>query len=103
MQNDMKLFNIDESVYETKLTKKYTNRKKFVAKNIKLITAFIPGVIRDIYVKVGQSVSQGDKLLILEAMKMKNTILAPLNSKIKAIHIEKDQSVPKSALLIELE
>ena len=64
---------------------------------------FIPGTIVDIYVKKGQSVKEGEKLLSLYAMKMNNEICAPISGKIKKINIEKGQSVTKNDILIEVE
>jgi len=49
------------------------------------VTAPIPGTVLRVDFKVGDSVSQGDVLLILEAMKMENEIIAPNTGKIKKI------------------
>ncbi|MFQ5821580.1 MAG: biotin/lipoyl-containing protein, partial [Candidatus Heimdallarchaeota archaeon] len=49
------------------------------------VTAPIPGTVLRVDFKVGDSVSQGDILLILEAMKMENEIIAPNTGKIKKI------------------
>ncbi|MFQ6123731.1 MAG: biotin/lipoyl-containing protein [Candidatus Heimdallarchaeota archaeon] len=49
------------------------------------VTAPIPGTVLRVDFKVGDSVSQGDVLLILEAMKMENEIIAPQDGKIKKI------------------
>ena len=100
---DRRKLNIDETIYETTLTKKFINRKKYAPKNQKKITAFIPGVIRDIYVKIGQNVKEGDKLFILEAMKMQNIVYSPLTGKIHDIKIISEQKVAKNELLIEFE
>ena len=95
--------NIDETIYETYLTKKFLKRKKFVPVDPKMIKSFIPGVIKDIFVKKGQKVKKGDELFILEAMKMQNRVYSPLDGKIKNILIETEQRVAKNELLIELE
>jgi acetyl/propionyl-CoA carboxylase alpha subunit len=44
-------------------------------KQLKEIKAPMPGLVLQISVKEGQQVSEGDKILILEAMKMENSIL----------------------------
>ncbi len=49
------------------------------------VTAPIPGTVLRVDFKTGDSVSQGDVLLILEAMKMENEIIAPNTGKIKKI------------------
>jgi biotin carboxyl carrier protein len=94
---------INDTVYTTKLTNKFKMRKVYVAPDPKKIHAFIPGIIRDIAVKKGQTVKEGEQLLILEAMKMKNTLTSPLNGKIKEIKVECGDMVLKDQILIELE
>ena len=61
----------------------------------------MPGTIRQICVKVGDSVKKGDKVLILDAMKMDNELLSPVDGTVKSICVEEGQSIPKHALLIE--
>ncbi len=102
-ENPINTLNIDDTPYDTLLTKKFINRKKYSPNNPNKILAFIPGIIRDIYVKKGQEVKKGDGLLILEAMKMKNSIKAPFDAKIKSINIDVGKMVTKDQLLIELE
>lgn len=94
---------IDETSYLTSLTEKFKKRKRYEADNPKLIKAFIPGVIKKINVRLGQHVKEGDVLLTLEAMKMENKFLSPVNGQVKEILVEKEQMVPKSHLLIVLE
>ena len=94
---------IDDSHYETKLTKSFINRKKYTPIDPKKIFSVIPGLILEVFVKDGQSINIGDKLLVLEAMKMKNSITAPQDGKIKSVNVSQGDSVPKGCLLIELE
>jgi biotin carboxyl carrier protein len=54
-------------------------------------------------VKEGEQVEAGTPMLILEAMKMRNEILAPVNGVIRSIHVEEGEQVPKSHLLVELD
>lgn len=67
------------------------------------IKAPMPGKILKIMVEVGQTVSKGDGLLILEAMKMENVLKASGDATIKAINIEEQKAVEKGQILIELE
>ena len=94
---------IDDTFYETNLTSSYIKRKKYIPKDPNKVFSVIPGLILEVFVKESQSVKEGDKLLILEAMKMKNSITAPLNGKVKAVNVSVNESVPKGFLLIELE
>ena len=88
---------------KTQLTAKFINRKVWVQPNEKMIKAYIPGNILEIFVKKGQNIKEGEKLLILEAMKMRNVITTPVSGKIKAIHVNVGVMVPKNELLIEIE
>jgi len=72
-------------------------------KQIKQIKAPMPGLVLEIAVRDGQEVNEGDKMLILEAMKMENSILVHTNATIKKVIVKKGQAVEKGQVLIELE
>lgn len=93
---------ISSGLYKTELTKKFKERKNWVAPNPKEIYTVIPGTILDVYVKTGQEVKQGEILLILEAMKMQNQILMPFDGKIKKVYIKPDDVLKKNHLMIEI-
>ena len=63
----------------------------------------MPGLVLEIAVTEGQEVKEGDKILILEAMKMENSILIHTNAKIKRIAVSAGQAVDKGQVLVELE
>lgn len=67
------------------------------------IQAPMPGLVRAVLVKEGQSISTGDKVLILEAMKMENVLKAPGDGVVKRIAVTEGAAVDKNQLLIELE
>ena len=67
----------------------------------KEVTAPIPGVIDSVKVKVGDTVKPGQELLVLEAMKMKNSIKATRNGKIAAIHVAVGDHVAHGAALVD--
>ncbi len=94
---------IDDTVYETILTDKYTGRKKYEPQDPKKVFAFIPGTIREIFIEPGKSINKGDPMLILEAMKMKNEILSDRDGVVRSVNAVKDQKVAKGELLIEFE
>ena len=89
--------------YKTLLTKKWLNRKKWEEPNPYLIESHIPGTILRIGVKEGQEVKEGQVLLILQAMKMDNKIIAPFSGKIKKINVTAGAKIPKGELMIEME
>ncbi len=94
---------IDGVKYETLLTDKFQQRKNYVENDPKLMTAFIPGTIVDVYVKKGKKVKEGETLLILEAMKMRNQLQAPFDATIKKVLVKVNDLVSKNQLMIELE
>lgn len=57
----------------------------------------LPGVIVEVSVKEGQAVKAGQKIAVLEAMKMENEISAPKDGIITAIHVNKGDSVLEGA------
>jgi len=67
------------------------------------IYAPIPGLISQIFVTVGDDIKTGDKLFILEAMKMENEIDSPLSGMVKSISIKSGIAVEKGTLIMEIE
>ena len=98
----MESLEIGGALYTTRLTNKFRNRESWEKPDPKKIEAIIPGTIQRIIVKEGDEVSIGEALLILEAMKMRNEILAPFSGVVGKIHVKEGQMVPKSKLLIEM-
>ena len=59
----------------------------------------MPGTILSVNVSVGQAVKTGDVLMVLEAMKMENDIVAPCAGTIKQITVQKGTTVETDAVL----
>jgi len=95
--------NIDDTEYETIVPESFKNRKAYQPVDPKKILAFIPGLIPEILIKVGQEVKTGELMMILEAMKMKNAVNAPFNGVIKSINVEVGKNVSRNSVLIEFE
>jgi biotin carboxyl carrier protein len=72
-------------------------------KKVNAIKAPMPGLILEINVKIGDEVREGDTLVILEAMKMENSIASPRDGRIKSISVQKTEAVEKNQLLVEFE
>jgi glutaconyl-CoA/methylmalonyl-CoA decarboxylase subunit gamma len=66
------------------------------------IVAPIPGIILSIDVKVGDTIKVGDRLLVLEAMKMENNITSEQSGVVSAVNVKVGQQVLQSELMIEL-
>ncbi|MEN9661286.1 MAG: hypothetical protein RL324_235 [Verrucomicrobiota bacterium] len=66
------------------------------------IAAPIPGLIAALSVSVGTKVARGDKLLMMEAMKMQNTVYAPCDGVVAELHVALGDTVESKDLLIKL-
>ena len=62
----------------------------------------LPGVIVEVCVKEGQAVKAGQKVAVLEAMKMENEIPAPKDGTITAIHVAKGDSILEGAPVVTI-
>lgn len=68
----------------------------------KKIVSPLPGVIIDVCVNVGDAVKRGQKIAVIEAMKMENDILAEVDGTITAIHVGKGDSVLEGADIVTI-
>ncbi len=66
------------------------------------VEAPMPGTILDVKVSVGDSVSSGSVLCILEAMKMENEIVAPQDGTVASVNVSKGDSVEAGQVIITL-
>lgn len=73
-----------------------------VAAADKTVSAPMPGNILSVSVKPGDVVKSGDTLMILEAMKMENEILAPADGTIDQVFVQKGSTVETGAALCSL-
>lgn len=94
-------FTVNGMTMSTRLTKKFRDRKQWDKPDEKKMVSFIPGTIREVYVKEGDRVETNDRLLILEAMKMMNVITSPMSGRIAKIHVIPGDKVPKGKVMIE--
>lgn len=94
---------VDGGTYKTLITTKYKNRKKYEEHNPKLVRAFLPGTIVEVMVKPKRKIVAGEPLLILEAMKMMNSIVSQVDGKVLKVNVKKGQLVSKNEVLVELE
>lgn len=108
MSNDPNLFTDKIQVhvcgrqYKTRYTRKFVERKKWEAPNPNEVRSIIPGSVTEICVKEGAKVKKGTCLMIYEAMKMNNRIVAPFDATVKSIEVNQGDKLPKGALLVVL-
>ena len=67
------------------------------------MNAPLPGRIIEVLVKVGDKVNAEDEVVILEAMKMENSITTDYAGTVKRILVEPGQIVPTDGVLVEIE
>ena len=108
MSNDPNLFTgkiqIHECgrVYKTRYTRKFVERKKWEAPDPSQVRSIIPGSVTEVLVKPGDKVKKGSRLMIYEAMKMKNVIVSPFDAVVESVEVKAGDKLPKGALLVKL-
>jgi biotin carboxyl carrier protein len=95
---------IDISNETKKLIKKYlqTTNTSGNASSVR-IKAPMPGLVVKIASEAGMKINKGDKLMILEAMKMENAVTSSINGVVKEIFVREGSPVEKDQLLAEIE
>ena len=73
-----------------------------VSEGAKTVTAPMPGNILKVNVKAGQAVKKGEVLMILEAMKMENEIMAPADCTVASVNTTAGTTVEAGAVLCTL-
>lgn len=97
---DEKEFFFEKRKKETSLPSVSFKKRNFLEKEIR---APISGTISEVFVKEGDFIKKGEKLLFLSAMKMENEIVSEFEGKIKKVFVKKDQKVKEGEVLVLLE
>ena len=67
------------------------------------VSASMPGKVVTVEVSVGDIVEEGETILILEAMKMQNEVVAPISGSVTAVHCEDGLNVEANVPLVVIE
>jgi 3-methylcrotonyl-CoA carboxylase alpha subunit len=67
------------------------------------VLAPMPGLVRDVTVTVGQTVAEGDRMIVLEAMKMEHVLRAPRDGVVASVAVATGDQVTAGALVVALE
>jgi pyruvate carboxylase len=63
----------------------------------------MPGRVLTVSVKTGDSVSRGQALMVIESMKMENTVASPRDGTVRAVHVSEGATVQHGQSLVEFE
>lgn len=69
---------------------------------VRKVNAPLPGVILNVMIREGETVKEGQDILIMEAMKMENSIQAPFSGKVVKVNVKRDDTVQEGDLLVEI-
>jgi pyruvate carboxylase subunit B len=67
------------------------------------VTTAMPGTIVDVLVQIGQKVTAGSGVLVIEAMKMENEVQAPVSGSVIGIFVAKGDAVTPDQVLVEIQ
>jgi glutaconyl-CoA/methylmalonyl-CoA decarboxylase subunit gamma len=87
-----------------KPTGKETRIPKNVTKTTNVaIKAPLPGTIIQVFVKPGDKVAMGQKVLTMEAMKMENNVMSEKDGVVRTVNVKPGQTVMQNDILVEIE
>jgi len=89
--------------YRTLYTDKFRKRKKWLKPDDRKIMSVLPGTVVKAFAEAGDIVTEGETMLILEAMKMQNTYYYPHSGRIKKINVKVGDRIPKGFVMLEYE
>ena len=67
-----------------------------------IIHSPMTGLVIEVLVSEGDSVSDGDVVVVVESMKMENEVVCDVNGAVTAVHVKEDESVSEGDRLVEV-
>jgi biotin carboxyl carrier protein len=97
---------VNGTIYKTETIDKFDEllkklgMEKGAAGKVNELKAPMPGLVLELAVEPGQEVLKGDRLLVLEAMKMENVIKSPADATVSSIEVKKGETVDKNQVMV---
>ncbi len=82
---------------------KSLTQKETRTSNTYVVVSPMPGMVVKVEVREGDSITKGEGLVILEAMKMENELKAPVNGRISSVHVHGGAAVEKGEKLVTIQ
>ena len=101
-KEELKIIVVGGTTYETRFSKKFERRVPY-APDPRDVLCVIPGVVRALFVKPGSMVHAHDRLMVIEAMKMENDVLAHRDGIIRNIQVAVGDVVTRGRALMDIE
>ena len=102
-ENEYVDFVVTARKYKTMLTAKYKNRKMWHKPFVGDVISHLPGTIVKVEVRQGQEVEAGQLLLIHQAMKMYNRVVAPVAGTIVEFGVTVCYKITKDNLMVKIQ
>jgi len=101
--NEFVDFGVMAGTYKTRLTKKFEGREVWHKPVVGEVLSNLPGTIIQVLAKEDQKVKEGELLLIHEAMKMLNRVVAPVSGTVKKVNVTVGDKIGKNHLMVKVE
>lgn len=104
--DDTQRIKVNGTIYETQTIDRFDELLKSLGmekgggSKVNELKAPMPGLVLQIAVKAGDTLKKGDRVLVLEAMKMENVIKSPADVTVASVEVEKGQTVDKNQVMV---
>jgi 3-methylcrotonyl-CoA carboxylase alpha subunit len=102
-EKDKRFVSVGGTAYELRIPDERRKRRSSGSDHGASLTAQMPGQVRALLVAKGDSVTRGQTLVILEAMKMEIRVAAPSDGKISRVNVQQGEVVERGQTLVEIE